>query len=86
MWKVVFTKQAEKDAKKLDEAGLRPKAEKLLDALQKGPRQARPRFERLVGDLAGASSRRVNMQHRLVCQVLEESKTVKVIRMWTHYE
>ena len=85
-WQLVFTKQAQKDAKKLSSAGLRPKAEALLDVLRKNPFQNPPPYEKLVGDLAGAYSRRINIQHRLVYQVLPEIKTVKVIRLWTHYE
>jgi len=86
MWRIVFTKQAQKDAKKLAAGGLRPKAEKLLDILRENPYQTPPPFEKLMGDLSGAYSRRINMQHRLVYQVLAEEKVVKVIRMWTHYE
>ena len=86
VWRVVYTKQAQKDAKKIATAGLKPKAEKLLDILSKNPFQTPPPFEKLIGDLSGAYSRRINIQHRLVYQVLEEIKTVKVIRMWTHYE
>ena len=85
-WQLVFTKQAQKDAKKLSSAGLRPKAEALLEILRKNPFQNPPPYEKLVGDLAGACSRRINIQHRLVYQVLPEIKTVKVIRLWTHYE
>jgi Txe/YoeB family toxin of toxin-antitoxin system len=85
-WQLVFTKQAQKDAKKLSSAGLRPKAEALLEVLRKNPFQNPPPYEKLVGDLAGAYSRRINIQHRLVYQVLTEEKTVKVIRLWTHYE
>ena len=85
-WDLVFTKQAPKDAKKLSSAGLRPKAEALLEVLRKNPFQNPPPYEKLVGDLAGAYSRRINIQHRLVYQVLPEIKTVKVIRLWTHYE
>ena len=85
-WTLVFTKQAQKDAKKLRAAGLKPKAERLLEILELNPYQNPPPFEKLVGDLAGACSRRINIQHRLVYQVLEGSKTIKVIRMWTHYE
>ena len=85
-WQLVFTKQAQKDAKNLASAGLRPKAEALLEVLRKNPFQNPPPYERLVGDLAGACSRRINIQHRLVYQVLPEIKTVKVIRLWTHYE
>ncbi|HUV14776.1 MAG TPA: Txe/YoeB family addiction module toxin [Acidobacteriota bacterium] len=86
MWRVVFTKQAQKDAKKLYEAGLRQKAEKLIEILRENPYQTPPRFEKPLGDLAGACSRRINIQHRLVYQVLDEEKVVKVIRLWTHYE
>lgn len=85
-WQLVFTKQAQKDSKKLSSAGLRPKAEVLLEVLRKNPFQNPPPYEKLVGDLAGAYSRRINIQHRLVYQVLPEIKTVKVIRLWTHYE
>jgi len=85
-WQIVFTKQAQKDAKRLAAAGLRSRAEELLDLLSKNPYQNPPSYEKLLGDLAGAYSRRINIQHRLVYQVLEEEKIVKVIRMWTHYE
>jgi Txe/YoeB family toxin of toxin-antitoxin system len=85
-WALVFTRQARKDAKKLAASRLRPKAQKLLDILRVDPYQSPPPFERLVGDLEGAISRRINIQHRLVYQVLDDIKTVKVIRMWTHYE
>lgn len=85
-WKLVYTRQARKDAKKLAAAGLRPKAERLLGLLAEDPYRTPPRFEKLVGDLAGACSRRINIKHRLVYQVLEEIRTVKIIRMWTHYE
>ncbi len=85
-WQIVFTRQAQKDAKKLSAAGLRPKAEELLEILKKNPFKKPPPFEKLVGDLSGAYSRRINIQHRLVFQVLKEIKTIKVIRMWTHYE
>ena len=86
MWRVVFTKQAQKDAKKLAAAGLRPKAEKLLDILRENPYKTPPTFEKLLGDLSGAYSRRINIQHRLVYQILDNEKVVKVVRMWTHYE
>lgn len=86
MWRLVFTNQAQKDAKKLSRAGLRPKAEALLEILRKNPYQNPPPYEKLVGDLAGAYSRRINIQHRLVYQVLDSIRTVKVIRLWTHYE
>ena len=85
-WQLVFTKQAQKDAKKLSGAGLRSKTVQLLDILRENPYQNPPPYEKLVGDLAGAMSRRINIQHRLVYQVLEEQKVVKVIRMWTHHE
>ena len=85
-WQLVFTKQAQKDAKKLSAAGLRPKAELLLGILRENPYQNPPPYEKLVGDLAGAISRRINIQRRLVYQVLEEEKVIKIIRMWTHYE
>ncbi len=86
MWRVVFTKQSQKDAKKLSAAGLRPKAEKLIEILRENPYQTPPPFEKLLGDLSGAYSRRINIQHRLVYQILDDEKVVKVIRMWTHYE
>ncbi len=85
-WSIVYTTQAKRDARKLSRSGLKPQAEKLLDILRKNPYQSPPPFERLVGDLAGACSRRINIQHRLVYQVIDNIKTVKIIRMWTHYE
>jgi Txe/YoeB family toxin of toxin-antitoxin system len=85
-WKLVYTQQAQKDAKKLAESGLKLKAQALLDVLAENPWQNPPPYEKLRGDLTGACSRRINIQHRLVYQVLDEIKTVKVIRMWTHYE
>ena len=85
-WQIVYTSQARKDAKKITEAGLRNAAEKLLFILEKNPFQNPPSYEKLVGDLQGAYSRRINIQHRLVYQVLKEKKIVKIIRMWTHYE
>jgi len=85
-WRVVFTTQAQKDARRLASAGLRPKAERLLAVLANDPFQKPPPFEKLLGDLKGAYSRRINIQHRLVYQVLPEEHTVKVLRMWTHYE
>ena len=85
-WRVVYTPQAAKDAKKLSRSGLKPKAEALLEILERDPFQSPPRFEKLVGDLAGAYSRRINIHHRLVYQVLTREKVVKVLRMWTHYE
>jgi Txe/YoeB family toxin of toxin-antitoxin system len=86
MFRVVFTKQAQKDAKRLPAAGLRPKAEKLIEILRNDPYQTPPPFEKLIGDLSGAFSRRINIQHRLDYQILDDEKVVKVIRMWTHYE
>ncbi len=85
-WKVLFTKQAPKDARRLASSGLRPQAERLLEILATDPFQKPPPFEKLIGDLKGAYSRRINIQHRLVYQVLEEERIVKVLRMWTHYE
>lgn len=85
-WRVVFTKQAQKDAKKLSSAGLKAKAEELPEILRQNPYQNPPPYEKLVGDLAGAYSRRINIQHRLVYQVLETEQTVKVLRLWSHYE
>jgi len=85
-WKVVFTKQAQKDARKLAGAGLKSNAEKLIEILRNDPFKKPPPFEKLVGDLSGAYSRRINIQHRLIYQILEKEKTVKVIRLWTHYE
>ena len=85
-WQIVFTKQAQKDAKKLSGSGLRAKTEKLIQILRDNPYQTPPPYEKLVGDLAGAYSRRINIQHRLVYQIIEDKKTVKIIRMWTHYE
>lgn len=85
-WRLVYTKQAQKDAKKLASNGLKPKARELLDILAEDPFRKPPPFEKLVGDLVGAYSRRINIQHRLVYQVLEEERVVKVLRMWSHYE
>lgn len=85
-WQLVFTKQAQKDAKKNAAAGLREKTERLLEILRKNPFHTPPPYEKLIGDLAGAYSRRITIQHRLVYQVLEQDKIVKVLRMWTHYE
>jgi Txe/YoeB family toxin of toxin-antitoxin system len=85
-WQVVYTRAAQKDARKLAAAGLRAKAEELLTILAEDPFRSPPPFEKLVGDLGGAFSRRINIQHRLVYQVLPEIRTVKVLRMWTHYE
>ena len=85
-WQLVFTKQAQKDAKKIAHTGLKPQAERLLEILKDNPYMNPPPYEKLIGDLSGAYSRRINIQHRLVYQVLDDIKTVKVIRMWTHYE
>lgn len=85
-WRVVFTKQAQKDARNLSSAGLKGKAQLLLAVVAENPFQTPPPYEKLVGDLAGAYSRRINIQHRLVYQVIEEEHMVKVLRMWTHYE
>lgn len=85
-WKIVFYKQAKKDAKKIVTAGLKPKVEKLLDIIKANPFKNPPPYEKLVGDLTGAYSRRINIQHRLVYQVYSKEKTIKIIRMWTHYE
>ncbi|MBN2290982.1 MAG: Txe/YoeB family addiction module toxin [Pirellulales bacterium] len=86
MWKLYFTKQAQKDAKKLVAAGLKEKAKALLDVIKKNPFQNPPPYEKLVGDLSGSYSRRINIQHRLVYQVLKSEQAVKILRMWTHYE
>ncbi|MGA9261849.1 MAG: Txe/YoeB family addiction module toxin [Desulfobacterales bacterium] len=85
-WRIVFTKQAQKDARKLSAAGLKAKAEKLIQILRENPYHAPPSYEKLVGDLSGAYSRRINIQHRLIYQIVEDEKTIKIIRMWTHYE
>jgi Txe/YoeB family toxin of toxin-antitoxin system len=85
-WQIVFTKQAQKDAKKLSASGLRPKAEKLIQILRNNPYQTPPPYEKLVGDLAGAHLRRINIQHRLVYQIIEDKKAIKIVRMWTHYD
>ena len=85
-WRVVFTKQAQKDARNLASSGLKQKAQTLLSVLAENPFQTPPTYEKLVGDLTGAYSRRINIQHRLVYEVLQTEHTVKVLRMWTHYE
>ena len=85
-WRLVFFKQAQKDAKKIASSGLKEKTQALLEIIAKNPFTNPPPYEKLVGDLAGAYSRRINIQHRLVYQVLEDEQTVKIIRMWTHYE
>jgi Txe/YoeB family toxin of toxin-antitoxin system len=85
-WKLVFTKPAQKDALKLKQAGLKDRALVILEILQENPFQSPPPFEKLVGDLSGAYLRRINIRHRIVYQIIEEQKTVKIIRMWNHYE
>ena len=85
-WRIVFTKQAQQDARKIASSGLRKKVERLLEILSGNPFQNPPPYEKLVGDLSGAYSRRINIRHRLVYQVLKGIRTVKVLRMWTHYE
>lgn len=85
-WALVYTKQAKKDAKKLAASNLKPAAQALLEIISNNPYQTPPSYEKLVGDLAGAYSRRINQQHRIVYQILEQEKTIKIIRMWTHYE
>jgi len=85
-WKLVYTRQAKKDARKLSSLGLKPQAEKLLKLLEQNPYKTPPPLERLLGDLQGAISRRINILHRLVYQVIDKEKVVKIIRMWTHYE
>lgn len=86
IWKLVYTKQAQKDAKKLASSGLKPKAQELLALIAEDPYHKPPPFEKLIGDLAGAYSRRINIQHRLVYQVLEDERMVKILRLWSHYE
>lgn len=85
-WQLAFTKQAQKDAKKIAHSGLKPQAERLLEIIKENPFKNPPPYEKLVGDLSGAYSRRINIQHRLVYEVLDNIKTIKIIRMWTHYE
>ena len=85
-WRVVFTKQAQKDAKKISSSGLKQKVEALINILRENPYQVPPPYEKLIGDLTGAYSRRINIQHRIVYQIMDEEKIVKIIRMWTHYE
>jgi toxin YoeB len=86
MWQLYYTKQAQKDARKLASSGLKNKAQELLSIIEADPYQTPPPYEKLVGDLAGAYSRRINIQHRLVYQVLEKEKSIKVLRLWSHYE
>lgn len=85
-WTIVYTQQAKKDARKIKSAGLKDKVQYLLALLEKDPFQTPPRYEKLIGNLKGAYSRRINIQHRLVCQIYKSARTVKVIRMWSHYE
>ena len=85
-WQLVFTKQAQKDAKKIAHSGLKPQAERLLEIIKENPFKNPPPYEKLVGDLEGAYSRRINIQHRLVYEVFKKERTVRVLRMWTHYE
>ena len=85
-WRIVYSKQARKDARRLASSGLKPKAQHLLDSIAADPFKTPPRYEKLVGDLAGCYSRRINIQHRLVYEVLPEEHTILVLRMWTHYE
>ena len=85
-WSIIYTKQARKDAKKIASSNLKPQAQRLLDIIARNPFETPPPYEKLVGDLAGAYSRRINIQHRLVYQVYDAEHTVKVLRMWTHYE
>ena len=85
-WELYYTKQAQKDAKKISQSGLKKKAQNLLEIISTNPYQNPPPYEKLVGDLSGAYSRRINIQHRLVYQVLEKENAIKVLRMWTHYE
>lgn len=85
-WEIYFTRQAQRDAKKLSAAGLRQKAEEIIEILREDPYQTPPPFEKLLGDLSGAYSRRINIQHRIVYQILDDEKAVKILRMWTHYE
>ena len=86
MWNIYYTKQAQKDARKLASSGLKNKAEELLRIISENPYQNPPPYEKLVGDLSGALSRRINIQHRLVYQVYEQEESVKILRLWTHYE
>jgi Txe/YoeB family toxin of toxin-antitoxin system len=86
MYKIIYSSQAQRDAKKAGKSGVKNNIQKIIERLQKNPYQSPPPFEKLLGDLSGAYSRRINMQHRLVYQIYEEEKIVKIIRMWTHYE
>ncbi len=86
MWKIYYTKQAQKDARKLASSGLKSKAEELLGIISENPYQNPPPFEKLVGDLSGSLSRRINIQHRLIYQVYKQERSIKILRLWTHYE
>ena len=86
IWRIVYTRQAMKDSKRVEAAGFKPKVVKLLKIIREDPFQTPPPFEKLLGDLEGAFSRRINIQHRLVYQVLSDEKIIKILRMWTHYE
>ena len=86
IWRLVYTKQAKKDARKIARSGLKPQTERLLEILKNDPYQTPPPDEKLLGDLSGACSRRINIQHRMVYQIMDDIQTVKIIRMWTHYE
>lgn len=86
MWEIVFTRQAVKDAKKINQHRLKPNVEKLLEIIKENPFQNPPPYEKLIGDLSGAYSRRINIQHRLVYEIFEEQKIIRILRMWTHYE
>lgn len=86
MWEIVFTRQAVKDAKKINRHRLKPNVEKLLEIIKENPFQNPPPYEKLIGDLSGAYSRRINIQHRLVYEIFEEQKIIRILRMWTHYE
>jgi Txe/YoeB family toxin of toxin-antitoxin system len=85
-WRIVYTRQAQKDANKVSASNLKPTAEKIIKILRQNPLQTPPPYEKLIGDLAGAYSRRLNIQHRIVYQIIDDEKIVKIIRMWTHYE
>jgi toxin YoeB len=85
-WRLIFTKQAQKDAKKISQSGLKEQAERVLELLKENPYKIPPRYEKLVGNLSGAYSRRINIQHRVVYEILDDIKTVKIMRLWTHYE
>jgi len=86
MWEIVYSKQALKDSKRIAETGLKPKTVQLIDILKKDPYQNPPPYEKLVGDLNGAYSRRINLQHRLIYQIFQDEKIIRILRMWTHYQ